>query len=99
MNSVLLGMQQDRATLTAGVIHGLVALLEYGRSVQNQTGCGRGDYLKADLTSCHSHMLVIHKKQVERKRFGSIRRAVARSEVVWQLTAKCIVPLVIDNTP
>ena len=45
------------------------------------------------------HIRVIHKKQVDRKRFGSIRRAVARSEVVWLLTAKCIVPPVIDNTP
>jgi len=53
MNLVLRGMQQDNAASPTGIIHRVIIGLKYGRSVQNETGSGRGDYFEADLTSGH----------------------------------------------
>jgi hypothetical protein len=46
-------MQQGRAASTAGIIHRVLARVEYGRSVQNNTDCGCDDYFKADFTNGH----------------------------------------------
>ena len=50
---VLLGMEQDRVTIPAGIIHGIILRPKYGRSVQNDAGCRRFDYCEADPTSDH----------------------------------------------
>jgi hypothetical protein len=53
LNFVLLGMEQDRVTLAAGVVHGIIVRPKYGRSIQNDTGSRRVDYFEADPTSGH----------------------------------------------
>jgi hypothetical protein len=53
VNLVFLGVQQSRTASAAGIIHGMVAGLKNGRSLQNDTSCRRGDDLKADLPSGH----------------------------------------------
>ena len=58
MNLVLLGMQQDRAASFAGIIHGVIACYEHGRSVQNDTDCWRGDCFKADCLVAAGHAVL-----------------------------------------
>ena len=53
MNLVLLGMQQGRIAPAAGIVHRMIARVEYGWRVQNDTGCRRVDDFEADLSSCH----------------------------------------------
>ena len=43
MNLIFLGVQQDRATMTACIIDRILAGLEYRWSIQNVAGCWRDD--------------------------------------------------------
>src|SRR3954452_9930699 len=52
---ILLGMEQDRAASAARVVHRMIARLEHRRSVQNASGCRRGDNSETDLTGGHSY--------------------------------------------
>ena len=56
---VLLGMEQDRVAVPADIIHGIIVRPKYGRSVQNDAGCRRFNYFKADPTSGHMPILEI----------------------------------------
>ena len=53
MNLALVGVQQDGGATAADVVHGVLARHQHGRSVQNDTDCGRVDHLKSDLTTGH----------------------------------------------
>jgi hypothetical protein len=46
----LVGMQQDRAAATAGVIHRMIACPKHGWGVQDDTNCRRGSYFKGDTS-------------------------------------------------
>jgi hypothetical protein len=50
-----LGVQQDRAAASAGIVHRVIARYEHGRSIQHDTKCWRGDCFKVDfLRSGHA---------------------------------------------
>jgi hypothetical protein len=55
VNLVLFGMQQGRAGSVAGIIHGVIACYEHGRSIQNDTDCWRGNCFKADCLVAAGH--------------------------------------------
>ena len=53
---VLIGVQQDCAAPTAGVIHGMLARLEDGRGFQDMSDRWCVDYFEADLARGHSSL-------------------------------------------
>ena len=59
MNLVLFGMQQGRAASVAGIIYGVIARYEHGRSVSERyRDCWRGDCLKADCLVAAGHAVL-----------------------------------------
>jgi hypothetical protein len=58
----LVGVQQDRAALSASVIDRLVACLKYRRGLQNVALARRDDYFKTDLSSAHG-CYALHRRE------------------------------------